>query len=133
MENIAIKDSSADTLEAACDQAISCIDDKLSSPVVLSWYDEKNGIFAPDIPGGNPKDRWRDYGESYGGEYEIEVGGRFHFIVGSAEKFIEPKINYVNVKDKSGREYLCIDVGDSEVEKRPLGEVYAAGGGKGGI
>ncbi len=133
MEYIKAENSSATTVQDARDDAIGCIPDKVASPVVLSWYDEERGEFAPDIPGGDPKTRWRDYGVSLGGEYEVEVNNRFHFIVGSADKFTEPKIKFTNVTDKSGRKYLCIDVGDKVFGKRSLDEVYAAGGGKGGV
>lgn len=132
MDKIEVTDTGATTVDAASNEAVSALGDKVKSPVIISWFDSKENTFAPDIPGGDPKYRWRDYGESFGGSYEIVIDGRFHFIVIDSEGFAESKSKFVNMTDKSGRQYLCIDPSCSADTRRPLGEAHAAGGGKGG-
>jgi hypothetical protein len=131
MQKISVAESTASSVRDAQDEAIASIGDRLPSPAVLSWYDSETNAFAPDIPGGDPKGRWHDYGESLGGQYEVEVGGRFRFIIADASAFTEPHVRFVNLTDRSGRQYLCLEASCQEANRRPLDEVYAVPGGKG--
>ena len=131
MQNIHLDESTADSFVAARDEAVGVVADQLERPVVISWCDSNNRAFAPAIPGGDPDSRWRTYGESMGGSFEVDVGDRFHFVIGDAGEFTEAKVGFVNYTDSNGREYLCIDPSCNEEMRRPLDDVYAAGGGRG--
>ena len=131
MEKISVTVSDAHNVQDARDEAIAAIGERTPSPAVLSWYDSETDAFAPEIPGGDPRRRWHDYGENLGGEYEVEVGGRYRFIIADAAHFIEPHVKFVNVRDRHGREYLCLEASCHESKRRPLDEVYAVPGGKG--
>jgi len=79
-------------------------------PVIISWYDKPQGRIGPDIPGADLQTRWRDYGESNGGNLEISVNGDYEFVFGDSEAFTtveESTDPYVNVRDSRGNEYLC--------------------------
>lgn len=131
MQNITLIKSNAGNLAEAGDEAVGAVIGEIDAPVVFSWLDDKTQSFAPDIPGGDPKQRWRDYGESLGGTHEVEVADRFHFIIGDASGFTEPKVPFSNMKDSNGREYLCLNASGDDAMKRPLDQVYPAGGGRG--
>ncbi len=75
MQTISVTHVDVATVDAARDAAVAAISDQIACPVVLSWRDRKTDAFAPSIPGGDPHERWRDYGASMGGTHEVEVGG----------------------------------------------------------
>jgi hypothetical protein len=41
--------------------------------VIMAWQDKPRGLMGLDIPGGDLSTRWRDSGESYGGNLELGV------------------------------------------------------------
>lgn len=95
METLTVDDVDAADLAQAREAAIAALGDRIGSPVVISWYDSREQTFAPDIPGGDPQDRWRDYGESFGGSHEVVVGRRFHFVFGESEHFTGHQTRFV--------------------------------------
>ncbi len=132
MDTIEIGESNADSIQAARNEAVAAVGDRIENPVVLSWRDEQTNTFAPDIPGAEPKERWRDYGTSFGGKLEVAVGDRFHFIIGDASGYSAPDLQFTNVTDDNGRTYLCLREECGDRDRVPLGQTYAAGGGVGG-
>lgn len=131
MRTITVKDVRVEGVAEARDVAVAAVSAEVDSPVVLSWHDRRTDAFAPDIPGGDPSDRWRDYGVSMGGTHEVDVDERFEFVIGDAAGFTEPKPRLVNMTDSRGCTYLCLEASCREDTRRPLGEVYPAGGGLG--
>lgn len=131
MQTISITHVKVDTVDAARDAAVAAVSVQIASPVVLSWHDKETDAFGPDIPGGDPQGRWRDYGASMGGAYEVEVASRFDFVIGDADGFTEPKPKLVNMTDENGRNYLCLETSCQESTQRAVDDVYAAGGGIG--
>lgn len=123
MQTISVTDVNVETVDAARDAAVAAISDQIASPMVLSWHDRKTDTFAPGIPGGDPHERWRAYGANMGGTHEVEVAGRFDFVIGDADGFTEPKPRLVNMTDEDGRTYLCIEPSCRESSRRALDEV----------
>lgn len=100
----------------------------LTKPVIVAWKDDRNGKFAPEIPGGTG-DRWHDYGESNAGKLELQVGDAFHFIFTEAADFDEPDMNLATLED-NGTSFLCLNSTCTEEDQQRLG--YFPGGGLGG-
>ena len=132
MQTISVTHVDVATVDAARDAAVAAISDQIACPVVLSWHDRKTDAFAPSIPGGDPHERWRDYGTSMGGTHEVEVAERFDFIIGDADGFTEPKPKLRNMTDEHGNTYLCVEASCRKSSRRSLDEAYPAGGGIGG-
>ena len=103
--------------------------EKLSEPVIVAWKDDGKGQLAPEIPGAAP-DRWQDYGKNFGGQLEVNVGDKFHFIFSEAADFEQPDINVATLVEQDGTSILCSKDACTEQEKQKLG--YFAGGGAGG-
>lgn len=100
----------------------------LAKPVIVAWKDDRNGKFAPEIPGGRG-DRWHDYGESNDGKLELQVGDAFHFIFTEAAGFDKPDTNLATLED-NGTSFLCLNGACTEEDRQRLG--YFPGGGLGG-
>lgn len=83
-------------------------DDDIIEPVMVAWHDKKASRMSPVVEGGDINTRWHDYGESHGGQLEIDVNGEYDFIFADSSAF-EPygPSPYINLHDKSGNEYLC--------------------------
>ncbi|MFA5627424.1 MAG: AF1514 family protein [Thiohalomonadaceae bacterium] len=100
----------------------------LTKPVIVAWKDDRNGKFAPAIPGGTG-DRWHDYGTSNEGMLELQVADKFHFIFTDADGFDEPDTNLTSLED-NGTKFLCLNDACTEEDRQRLG--YFPGGGMGG-
>ena len=77
-------------------------------PIVVAWHDKAQSRMSPAIEGGDINTRWHDYGESHGGQLEVDINGEYDFIFadpGQYESgFPSP---YVSVHDAHGQEFLC--------------------------
>ena len=83
-------------------------DAEIIEPVMVAWHDKKASRMSPVVEGADINTRWHDYGESHGGQLEIDVNGEYDFIFADSSAF-EPygPSPYINLHDKSGNEYLC--------------------------
>lgn len=92
--------------ELAASRAIH--DPEIKEPVVMAWHDKRASMMSPVIEGGDLDTRWRDYGESHGGQIEVNVNGEYDFVFadGAAFEAYGPS-PYVNLSDASGNDYLC--------------------------
>lgn len=91
--------------------AIAAAETVEKRPVVIAWHDKTKAQIAPAIEGADLETRWRDYGQSYGGNLEVVVNDEMEFIFGDSEKFesSDPAEDpYINVRDPMGREFLCM-------------------------
>lgn len=130
MDTLNLNDISAGSIEEARDAAVARARSLVEDPVVLSWRDGRTGRIAPDIPGAATIDRWREYGESTGGQIEISVAGDFHFVVGDAGALDEPHAHFANLTGGDGSRYFCVREACTEGDLRRLEPGY--GGGIGG-
>ena len=129
MQTVAIPDTNTGTdFTQARQLAVGKASEMLSKPVIVAWKDDKNGKFAPEIPGGKG-DRWHDYGESNDGKLELQVGDAYHFIFTEAADFDEPDTNLASLED-NGTKFLCLNGACTPEEQEKLG--YFPGGGLGG-
>ncbi|MDA8381574.1 MAG: AF1514 family protein [Betaproteobacteria bacterium] len=79
-----------------------------AEPVLVAWHDKDKARMSPTIEGGDIHSRWRDYGESHGGQVEVDVNGDYDFIFAAGEGFEGlGRSPYVNVRGASGEEYVC--------------------------
>jgi len=108
--------------------AVGKAGEDLTKPVIVAWKDDRNGKFAPAIPGGTG-DRWHDYGTSNEGMLELQVADKFHFIFTDADGFDEPDTNLTSLED-NGTKFLCLNDACTEEDRQRLG--YFPGGGMGG-
>lgn len=99
----------------------------LPEPVIVAWRDDKTGQSAPEIPGGSPT-RWHDYGENYGGQLELTVDKKYHFIFSDASAFTTPELALKNLTTDDGTEFLCLTDACTEQDRRKLGESSYYGG-----
>ncbi|MCE5180340.1 MAG: AF1514 family protein [Betaproteobacteria bacterium] len=83
-------------------------DENLIEPVMVAWHDKKAARMSPVIEGCDINTSWHDYGKSHGGKLEVDINGEYDFIFGDSSAF-EPygPSPYINLRDKSGNEYLC--------------------------
>jgi hypothetical protein len=104
-------------------------------PIIMAWHDRPASAMAPEIAGADVHTRWRDYGESFGGDLLVTVNGDYDFIFADSERFETDETAerpYVNVRDAFGNEYLCHRGATSldDEECAPIGpdaESYAGG------
>lgn len=77
-------------------------------PIVVAWHDKAEARMSPVIEGGDINTRWHDYGESHGGQLEVDINGVYDFIFADPGQyetgFPSP---YVSVRDAHGQEFLC--------------------------
>ena len=63
---------------------------------------------SPGVPGADANTRWRDYGMSHSGLLEVDINGEYDFIfTDSRDCESYGPSPFVNLRDKSGHEYLC--------------------------
>jgi hypothetical protein len=78
-------------------------------PTVVAWHDATRNKMSPVIAGADVQSRWRDYGQAYGGDINVNVNGDFDFIFADTSEFEGlGKSPYISVHDKQGHEYLCL-------------------------
>lgn len=83
-------------------------DVNIAEPVMVAWRDKKAARMSPVIEGGDINTRWHDYGESHGGKLGVDINGEYDFIFSDASAFESYGPSpYINLRDKSGNEYLC--------------------------
>lgn len=71
------------------------------------------------IEGADTHNRWRDYGETHGGNVNISVNGDFDFIFAHSNAFDELGHNpYISLQDAQGNQFLC-RMGDLRDPKAP--------------
>lgn len=127
MQTLTIQNPASDFSQAR-HIAVGKASELLTKPVIVAWKDDKNGKFAPEIPGGKG-DRWHDYGESNDGKLELQVGKDFHFIFTEAADFDEPDLNLATV-EHNGTSFLCLNGACTLEDQERMG--YFPGGGMGG-
>jgi len=83
-------------------------DTGIIDPVMVAWYDKKDARMSPVVGGNNIDMLWHDYAEKHGGILEVDVNGEYDFIFADSSAF-EPygPSPYINLRDRSGNEYLC--------------------------
>jgi len=87
-------------------QALAATMEKV--PTVVAWHDKPHARMSPNIEGGDIHSRWHDYGESFGGEFNITINGDYDFIFADAENFDTVESTaFRMVKDSEGHEYMC--------------------------
>lgn len=84
-------------------------DKEILEPVLVAWHDKREARMSPAIEGADINTRWHDYGESHGGQLEVDVNGEFDFIFADASCFDKYGPSpYVNLHDQVGQEYICL-------------------------
>ena len=77
-------------------------------PAMVAWNDAIRHQMSPVIEGAT-RNRWRDYGEAYGGKLNVSVNDDFDFIFADSSEYEGLEHSpYVAVRDKMGHEYLCL-------------------------
>jgi len=94
--------------------------------MLMAWVDRKSERMSPAIAGADIHTRWHDYGESHGGQVEVDVGGDYAFIYADSSGY-EPygPSPYVNLRDDRGNEFVC-QVNQLEDPHRPGGDACTA-------
>jgi len=88
-------------------QSVAHLFDK--EPSVVAWYDGPNKKMSPVIEGADVVNRWKDYGESHGGNVSISINGDYDFIFADSAEFEEVGPSpYISLHDVQGHEYLCL-------------------------
>ncbi len=78
-------------------------------PTVVAWYDAPDQRMSPVIEGADLANRWRDYGESHGGDFAVSVNGEYDFIFADSTNFDKlERSPYISVHDRQGNEFLCL-------------------------
>lgn len=77
-------------------------------PIVVAWHDKTMSRMSPVIEGADIHTRWHDYGESHGGQLEVDVNGEYDFIFTDAGQYERGSPSpYVSVHDAKGQVFLC--------------------------
>lgn len=77
-------------------------------PIVVAWHDKAKSRMSPVIEGADIHTRWHDYGESHGGQLEVDINGEYDFIFADAGQYESGAPSpYVSVHDAKGQEFLC--------------------------
>jgi hypothetical protein len=88
-------------------------------PTVVAWHDQPHNRMSPVIEGADIHSRWREYGESHGGEVDISVNGDYDFIFADASEYEKHGTGpYISVQDEQGNQFLC-RMGDLRDPKCP--------------
>lgn len=83
-------------------------DEQVGAPMLVAWCDRKAGRTSLAMEGGDPRDRWHDYGVSHGGKLEVDVGDEYAFIYADSSAFDPYEASpYSNLRDQEGNEYIC--------------------------
>ncbi|MFP5417744.1 MAG: AF1514 family protein [Gammaproteobacteria bacterium] len=128
MQRVEIPDQNVRSFFQARSAAVDKAGELLSRPVIVAWKDDREGRYAPDIPGAMG-DRWHVYGEHNDGVLELEVANDYHFIFTDAEGFEEPDLNLTTLED-NGMRFMCLNDACTDEDREKMG--YFAGGGVGG-
>lgn len=77
-------------------------------PTVVAWHDARANKMSPVIEGADTHSRWRDYGETHGGNVNVSVNGDFDFIFADSNNFEELGHSpYISLQDQQGNQFLC--------------------------
>lgn len=77
-------------------------------PALIAWHDKPRATMGPAIEGADVNTRWHDYGESFGGNVEVNVNDDYQFVFAESEGFeTVEELPFVNVRDRQGNVYLC--------------------------
>lgn len=128
MQRVEIPDRNVNSFFQARSAAVDKAGEMLARPVIVAWKDDRNGRFAPEIPGAKG-DRWHVYGEQNDGMLELDVADDYHFIFTDADGFEEPDLNLTTLED-NGTQFMCLNDACTEEDKQKMG--YFPGGGMGG-
>lgn len=128
MQRVEIPDQNVKSFFQARTAAVDKAGELLARPVIVAWKDDREGRYAPDIPGATG-DRWHVYGEHNDGVLELEVANDYHFIFTDAEGFEEPDLNLTTLED-NGTRFMCLNDACTDEDREKMG--YFAGGGLGG-
>jgi hypothetical protein len=80
-----------------------------AEPTVVAWHDGPRKLMSPEIAGADITNRWRDYGESHGGNLTVSVNGDYDFIFADTNGFDQAEPSpYLSVTDEAGHEFLCL-------------------------
>jgi len=91
-------------------------------PTVVAWHDAKRHRMSPVIEGADEHSRWKDYGQSHGGDVNISINGDYDFIFAESEAFDELGTSpYLALQDAQGNQFLC-RMGDLRDPKDPSQE-----------
>ncbi|RMD67946.1 MAG: hypothetical protein D6819_10545 [Gammaproteobacteria bacterium] len=110
MKEINISVSGLDIDSKAASHIATCIARlQEAEPVIVAWHDRPAKRMSPIIEGADIHTRWRDYGQSHGGDVLISINGDYDFIFADASAYQgEGPGPFVTVRDKQGNEYLCL-------------------------
>lgn len=77
-------------------------------PIVVAWHDKAMSRMSPVIEGADINTRWHDYGESHGGQLEVDINGEYDFIFADAGQYERGSPSpFVSVHDAQGQQFLC--------------------------
>lgn len=107
-------------------EAVKKAGEVIPEPVIVAWKDDSTGQSAPEIPGGSAT-RWHDYGVNYGGQLELTVDRKYHFIFSDASTFITPELALKNLTTEDGTVFLYLTDACTELDRRKLGESFFGG------
>lgn len=131
MKNVSISvDKTPIDFNYAREQAVNKAQEMISEPTIVAWKDDQTNHFAPEIPGGKGK-RWHDYGENFGGELELTVADKYHFIFVDSSKFDKPDLNLTSITKKDGGYFLCLNEACTDEDRKEFGAPYGGGLGDG--
>lgn len=84
-------------------------DKEIMMPVMVAWSDQNAAKASPVLEGCGVAGSWHDYGESHGGQLEVNVNGEYEFIFGDAAGYESYGPSpYINLHDLHGKEYICL-------------------------
>lgn len=90
-----------------------------AEPTMVAWHDARMHKMSPAIEGADVQNRWRDYGETHGGNVNISVNGDFDFIFADSTEFEELGHSpFISLQDSEGNQFLC-RLGDLRDPKDP--------------
>ncbi len=79
-----------------------------AEPTVVAWHDARSAKMSPVIEGSDIHSRWRDYGETHGGDVSVSVNGDYDFIFADSNQFDElGESPYISLHDSQGNQFLC--------------------------
>jgi hypothetical protein len=86
-------------------------DSELLEPELIAWIDLHSTHASPVLEGCGGPDGWRDYGNSHGGQLEVDINGEASFIFAESSPFdsyghFAPG-PFRNIRDVQGNESVC--------------------------
>lgn len=82
--------------------------DRMESPMIVAWHDQRGDTVSPGFEGGDPEAWWRKFGRGNRGELEISVSGAYEFILTDSrncETLDEMPLS--DLRDAEGNSYVC--------------------------